>query len=72
MSEPLKIAIAGLGTVGAGVMKVIAANGDMLSQRGGRPLELHRKVAAVVVDAHVAQQARVDVGVALERIVQSP
>jgi homoserine dehydrogenase len=35
---PLKIAIAGLGTVGAGVVKLLADNGELLAQRCGRPL----------------------------------
>jgi homoserine dehydrogenase len=38
MASPLKIAIAGLGTVGAGVVKLLADNGDLLAQRCGRPL----------------------------------
>ena len=38
MNQPLKIGIAGLGTVGAGVLKVLAANGDLLERRCGRKL----------------------------------
>ncbi|MBV8534378.1 MAG: homoserine dehydrogenase, partial [Alphaproteobacteria bacterium] len=38
MASPLKIAIAGLGTVGAGVVKLLADNGQLLAQRCGRPL----------------------------------
>jgi len=38
MAAPLKIAIAGLGTVGAGVVKLLAENGGLLAQRCGRPL----------------------------------
>ncbi len=40
MSEPLRIAIAGLGTVGAGVIKMIRTHGDMLAARAGRPIEI--------------------------------
>jgi len=40
MSKPLKIAIAGLGTVGAGVVKMIQTHGDLLASRAGRPLEI--------------------------------
>lgn len=36
MSADLKIAIAGLGTVGAGVAKLLAANADLIAQRCGR------------------------------------
>jgi homoserine dehydrogenase len=40
MKSPLRIGIAGLGTVGAGVVKLLAEHGLLLSVRGGRPLEL--------------------------------
>lgn len=39
-NKPLKLAIAGLGTVGVGVINVIKSYGDMLSARGGRGLEI--------------------------------
>lgn len=38
MANPLKIAIAGLGTVGAGTVKLLAENADLLTRRCGRPL----------------------------------
>jgi homoserine dehydrogenase len=40
MKTPLRIGIAGLGTVGAGVVKLLAEHGRLLSLRGGRPLKL--------------------------------
>jgi homoserine dehydrogenase len=40
MKKPLKIGIAGLGTVGAGVVKVLAGHGRLLAQRGGRPIKV--------------------------------
>jgi homoserine dehydrogenase len=40
MNGPLKIGIAGLGTVGAGVVKLLAEHRNLLDLRGGRPLEL--------------------------------
>ena len=40
MTGPLKIGIAGLGTVGAGVVKLLAEHNELLSLRGGRRLEL--------------------------------
>jgi homoserine dehydrogenase len=36
--NPLKIAVAGLGTVGAGLLKLLAENGALLEKRCGRPL----------------------------------
>ena len=38
--KPFKIAIAGLGTVGGGVVKALATRGDDLSARAGRKLEI--------------------------------
>jgi homoserine dehydrogenase len=40
MTSPLKIGIAGLGTVGAGVVKLLAEHNRLLTLRGGRPLKL--------------------------------
>lgn len=40
MSNPLKIAIAGLGTVGVGVIKILETHNDMIAARTGRPLEI--------------------------------
>jgi homoserine dehydrogenase len=59
MSQPLNIAIAGLGTVGAGVLKLIDANGALIARRGGRPL----RVVAVA-----ARERKKDRGVDLSNI----
>ena len=40
MNSPLKIGIAGLGTVGAGVVKLLAEHDKLLALRGGRRLKL--------------------------------
>ncbi|MGI9413295.1 MAG: homoserine dehydrogenase [Hyphomicrobiales bacterium] len=40
MREPLKLAIAGLGTVGIGVIKLLNDNAEVLARRCNRPLEL--------------------------------
>lgn len=40
MSEPLKIAIAGVGTVGAGTVELISGQSELLSARCGRRLEV--------------------------------
>ncbi|QFT76186.1 homoserine dehydrogenase [Erythrobacter sp. THAF29] len=37
---PLRIAIAGLGTVGAGVIRLIDTNRDLIAARAGRPIEI--------------------------------
>ena len=38
MSKPLCIAVAGLGTVGAGVLKLLTDNADIIAARAGRPI----------------------------------
>jgi homoserine dehydrogenase len=38
LSDAFRIAVAGLGTVGAGLLRLIEQNGDVLSQRCGRPI----------------------------------
>ena len=40
MTEPLRIAHAGLGTVGAGVIRLIDANAALIARRAGRPIEV--------------------------------
>jgi homoserine dehydrogenase len=38
MVAPLRIALAGLGTVGGGVIRLIEANGSLIERRAGRPI----------------------------------
>ncbi len=52
MTAPFKIAIAGLGTVGGGVVKALAARGEELSRRAGRTLEI------IAVSARDKKKAR--------------
>ena len=40
MAPPLKIGIAGLGTVGAGVVRMLARRADAIAARAGRPVEV--------------------------------
>jgi homoserine dehydrogenase len=40
MSAPLRIGIAGLGTVGGGVVKLLLTHGDLLAERCGRPIAI--------------------------------
>ena len=60
MTQPLRIAIAGLGTVGAGTLKLLAANGGLIAARCGRP------IAVAAVSARDRKKARdVDLGAAV-------
>jgi homoserine dehydrogenase len=40
MTEALRVALAGLGTVGAGVIRLLDTNGDLIARRAGRPIEI--------------------------------
>lgn len=40
MSEPLRLGIAGLGTVGVGVVKIVRQKAALLAARGGRPIAI--------------------------------
>lgn len=40
MTEPLRLGIAGLGTVGVGVVKIIRQKANLLAMRTGRPIEI--------------------------------
>ena len=40
MSQPFRLGIAGLGTVGIGVVKMIQAHGEMLATKSGRPVTI--------------------------------
>ena len=40
MPQPLKVALAGLGTVGAGVVKLLDENRALIERRAGRPIEV--------------------------------
>ena len=40
MSQPLRLGIAGLGTVGVGVVKIIQQQADLLTMRTGRPVTI--------------------------------
>ena len=41
MKEPFKIGLAGLGTVGVGVVKILQTHADLIAKRAGRPIEIH-------------------------------
>ncbi len=49
MADPLRIGLAGLGTVGVGVIRLLDTNRELLAARAGRPLEL---VAVSARDRH--------------------
>lgn len=40
MTEPLRIGLAGLGTVGTGVVRMIQGHRDLIAARAGRPVEI--------------------------------
>lgn len=79
MTQPLRVGLAGLGTVGAGVARLLRDNADLIAQRAGRPIAvaavsarnrgLERGVdlsAAAWEDDPVALAARADLDVVVE------
>ena len=40
MAQPLRLALVGLGTVGAGVIRLLRENGDLIARRAGRPIDI--------------------------------
>lgn len=40
MSDPIRVALAGLGTVGAGVVKMIETHSELIEARAGRPVQI--------------------------------
>src|SRR5688572_13818937 len=40
MAKPLRIALAGLGTVGAGVIRLLESNEALITRRAGRPISV--------------------------------
>jgi homoserine dehydrogenase len=59
MQPPLRLGIAGLGTVGAAVLRLLAQNGRLLAERAGREIS---------VTAVSARERKRDRGVDLERL----
>jgi len=59
LSAPLRLGVAGLGTVGAGLLKLLAAQGELLAQRCGRQF---------IVTAVAARDRRKDRGVDLSAV----
>ncbi|KAA3634529.1 MAG: homoserine dehydrogenase [Proteobacteria bacterium] len=55
--KPVKIGIAGLGTVGCGTVNVLERNGDEISRRAGRAIRVTR---ALVRDPRAARDCRLD------------
>ena len=80
-SAPLRIALAGLGTVGVGVIRLIEANADLIARRAGRKLAItaisardRSKPRGIDISAYAweddmaAMAARADVDVVVEMI----
>ncbi|VAW19170.1 Homoserine dehydrogenase [hydrothermal vent metagenome] len=80
MSDVLRLGIAGLGTVGVGVVRLLAARGGELAQNGGRRIEItavcardRNKDRGIAIDSYewyddpvtLAREARIDMLVEL-------
>ncbi len=56
MNKPFRVGIAGLGTVGVGVIKILTENADIITKRAGRPIEI-----AAVSSRNKSQNRGVDI-----------
>jgi homoserine dehydrogenase len=65
MADPLKLGLAGVGTVGGGLLKLIAARGGELAARAGRPIE-------IVAVSTLEHRRNKDVDISAFRRVQDP
>lgn len=54
MAAPFRIGIAGLGTVGCGVIELLKKNGDAIADRAGRPI----RVAAISARSRTKKRDR--------------
>ena len=45
MTEPLRVGLAGLGTVGSGVLRLLTENAQLIAARAGRPVETATAIA---------------------------
>jgi homoserine dehydrogenase len=46
MTEPVRIGVVGLGTVGSGVMRLLSSSADHIARHAGRPIVVERAVVA--------------------------
>ena len=65
MTDRLKLGLAGLGTVGSGLVRLMAARGSSLASRAGKPIEI------VAVSARNKRKKR-DVDISQFRFVGDP
>ncbi|MCJ7599244.1 MAG: homoserine dehydrogenase, partial [Methyloceanibacter sp.] len=65
MTNGLKVGLAGVGTVGGGLVKLLAARGDTLASRAGRPIEL-------VAVSTLEHRKNPDVDISPFRLVNDP
>lgn len=78
MTEPLRVGLAGLGTVGASVVRLLVQNREILARRGDRAIELTRvasrtfkpniDLAGASFDTNLGSLATPDVDVVVELI----
>lgn len=65
MKNGLKVGLAGVGTVGGGLVKLLATRGDSLAARAGRPIEL-------VAVSTLAHRKNPDADISSFRLVKNP
>jgi homoserine dehydrogenase len=67
MTQPTKVAVVGLGTVGTGVARLLLEHGDRIARHAGRPLRLEK---VVVRDIHKPRDCPLPAGVLTDDLRQ--
>ncbi|KEZ77022.1 homoserine dehydrogenase [Salinisphaera hydrothermalis C41B8] len=72
MMEPVKVGVLGLGTVGAGVVNLLARNGDEITRRAGREIRVTRAAVRSLDRARDCETGAIDIGTDARAIVEDP
>ena len=72
MMDAVKVGVLGLGTVGAGVVNLLARNGDEIARRAGREIRVTRAAVRNLEAPRECATADIDLGTDCHSIVTDP
>jgi len=70
--QPVKVGVLGLGTVGAGVVNLLARNGDEITRRAGREIKVTRAAVRDLNKDRECSVDAIDLGTDCRSIVEDP
>lgn len=70
--QPVKVGVLGLGTVGAGVVNLLARNGDEITRRAGRQIRVTRAAVQDLSKGRECATQAIDIGDDCRAIVEDP